>query len=210
MAHNEIERIEINLLPAEYRIHRGGLKIQREVIYPLLLLLVCTIGFTFWSFGLKFEISRLGNEISAIDRKIQQNRPIQNEINELRTNKNTVQEKIRALERISVNKEKWVSLMEIISENLPQYSWLVSIKEQNSMPPVLHLEGRTYSFPDVANYMSNLSESEYVQKVDLANIEQIDSKLGVYRFSLSCTVNPDMKLEKIVSLENAEDKGHNQ
>lgn len=207
MVNKEIELIEINLLPAEYRIHRRTIKLQREVVYPILLLLICAVAFTFWSFGLSFEVSRLKNEINALDRRIQQNKPIQNEINALRNNKNIIQEKIRALERISVNKEKWVSLMEIISGNLPRYSWLTSVKEQNSMPPVLHIEGQTYSFPDVANYMSNLLKSEYVQGIELSNIEQINPQLGIYKFSLVCTVNPDIKLNDVVSFDNTQNKG---
>ena len=85
--------------------------------------------------------------------------------------------------------------MEELSGRIPDYTWLLSIREENSTPPVLYIEGRTYSFPEVANYMTSLKESDYVLSVDLSNIEQIDSKQKLYRFSISCAINPDARLE---------------
>ncbi|NLP03993.1 MAG: hypothetical protein GX089_15980 [Fibrobacter sp.] len=189
-----IERIEINLLPAEYRIHKRSIKIGREVAYPLIGLAILAVSLAFMSLYLQNSISGLKNEIAALDQQIQQNRPIQNEINRLRSDKIQIEEKIRALERINVNREKWVRLMEELAGRIPEYTWLVSVKEENSTPPVLHMEGRTYSFPEVANYMTSLKESEYVNSVDLSNIEQIDPKQKLYRFSISCVINPDVKL----------------
>lgn len=189
-----IERIEINLLPAEYRYHKKNINIQREIAYPVLALVIIVAGIILWSLNLQIRISQCHNEISTLDIQIRQNRPIQNQINKLRDDKSVIQEKIKALERISVNREKWVRLMEELSGRLPEYTWLVSIKEESSTPPVLHIEGRTFSFPDVANYMSILKESEFVSDVDLSSIEQIDSKTMVYRFSISCVLNPDANI----------------
>ncbi|NLG19291.1 MAG: hypothetical protein GX556_18360 [Fibrobacter sp.] len=190
-----IERIEINLLPAEYRLHKKSFKIGREVAYPLIALAVLGIGLALWTLTLQNSISGLRNEVAALDQEIKQNRPIQNEIKRLRDDKIRIEEKIRALERINVNREKWVRMMEELSGRIPDYTWLLSIKEENSAPPVLYIEGRTYSFPEVANYMTSLKESDYVLSVDLSNIEQIDSKQKLYRFSISCAINPDARLE---------------
>ncbi len=190
-----IERIEINLLPAEYRIHKKSIKIGREVAYPLIALAVVGIGLALWTLTLQNSISGLRNEVAALDQEIKQNRPIQNEIKRLREDKIKIEGKIRALERIDVNREKWVRMMEELSGRIPDYTWLLSIREENSTPPVLYIEGRTYSFPEVANYMTSLKESDYVLSVDLSNIEQIDSKQKLYRFSISCAINPDARLE---------------
>jgi Tfp pilus assembly protein PilN len=189
-----IERIEINLLPAEYRIHKKVFKLKREIVYPVLGVVIICIGLLSWTATLQASIGQYKNEIRAIKQQIALNKPIQNEINRLREDKLTIQGKIRALERISVNREKWVKLMEELSQRLPEYTWIISIKEENSAPPVLHIEGRTYSFPEVANYMSSLKESVYITSVDLSNIEQVDPKEKVYRFSISCAINPDANL----------------
>ena len=189
-----IERIEINLLPAEYRVHKSTFRVQREVAYPFLIIMVAGFLLLLWSLNLQNMIRQANNEITSLDQQIKQNLPIQNEINQLRKDKALIQEKILALERINVNREKWVRLMEELSGRLPEYTWLISVKEENSTPPVLHIEGRTYSFPEVANYMSNLKGSEYVVSVDLSNIEQIDPRKKLYRFIVSCSINPDVKL----------------
>jgi Tfp pilus assembly protein PilN len=192
-----IERIEINLLPAEYRFHRRTIRIQREIIYPALIVIIIFVSLILWNLFQMNTISTYNSQISYLEQQINLNRPIQNEINKLRADKLTIQEKIRALERINVNREKWVKLMEELSGRLPEYTWLVSVKEENSTPPVLSIEGRTFSFPDVANYMSNLKESVYVSGVDLTNIEQIDSKENLFKFFITCSINPDVNLPAV-------------
>lgn len=190
-----IDRIEINLLPAEYRVHRKSFKIQRVVAYPILVAAIIWGCIAFLSIGLQNSIRQYHNEMRVLQQQIDQNRPIQNEINQLRKNKGTIQEKIHALELINVNREKWVRLMEEFSNRLPAYTWVVSLKEENSTPPVVYVDGRTYSFPEVANYMSNLNACSYIKSVDLSQIEQISSKDRLFRFSLSCSINADAYLD---------------
>jgi Tfp pilus assembly protein PilN len=192
-----IERIEINLLPAEYRFHRRTIRLQREIVYPALVVILVFVFLVFWNLFQQNSISYYNGQISFLNQQIDQNRPIQNEINKLRVDKLTIQEKIRALERINVNREKWVKLMEELSGRLPEYTWLISVKEENSTPPLLSIEGRTFSFPDVANYMSNLKESAYVSSVDLTNIEQIDPKENIFKFFITCSINPDVNLTTV-------------
>ena len=189
-----IERIEINLLPAEYRVHRKKFQIKREVAYPLLIAGAIGAGLAFFTFGLQNANRISRNEIHALQQSIEQNRPIQKEINQLRNDKQTILQKIHALELINVNREKWVRLMEEFSNRLPDYTWLVTLKEEASSPPVIHVEGRTYSFPEVANYMSNLKECDYIQSVDLSEIEQTSPKERIFKFSLSCAINPNAYL----------------
>lgn len=189
-----VERIEINLLPAEYRVHRRNFRIEREVVYPLIIMVLTCLGLMFWSINIENTKGICENEIKVLEQQIAINRPIHEEIKKLRSDQLLIGEKIRALERISVNREKWVRLMEELSNRLPEYTWLISIKEENSTPPVIHIEGRTYSFPEVANYMSQLKESEYVNSVDLSRIEQIDSQSRLFSFHVSCQINPDVRL----------------
>lgn len=194
-----IERIEINLLPPEYRFRRK-IRLTREVIYPIIAAILLFCGLALWSIFQQNSISYFKGQIVFLEQQINQNRPIQREINALRSDKITIQQKIRALERINVNREKWVRLMEELSSRLPQYTWLVSIKEDNSNTPILSIEGRTYSFPDIPTYMSNLKECPYIKSIDLANIEQIDSKKKVFRFFITCMINPDVNLHMVEGL----------
>jgi Tfp pilus assembly protein PilN len=189
-----IERIEINLLPAEYRIHRKRFQIKREVAYSFLAAGIIALGLTLFTVGLQNSIWTSRNDLKVVSQNIDQNRPIQNEINRLREDQRIIQEKIRGLELIDVNREKWVRLMEELSNRLPEYTWLVSVKEETSSPPLLHLEGRTFSFPDVASFMSNLKDCVFIASVDLSQIEQINPRERIFSFSLTCSINDNAYL----------------
>jgi len=189
-----IERIEINLLPAEYRVHRKKFQIKREVAYPLLIAGIIGVFLSLWTVALNSSVTDTKNELRQVSDMIQKNRPIQNEINQLNNDKKSIEQKIHALELINVNREKWVRLMEEFSNRLPPYTWMVSIKEELRTPPVIHIEGRTHSFPEVANFMSNLKDCNYVISVDLSEIEQIDADNKIFKFSISCAINDNAYL----------------
>ncbi|MDR0307602.1 MAG: PilN domain-containing protein [Chitinispirillales bacterium] len=191
-----MERIEINLLPAEYRIYKRNLKLPRSIVYPVVAVLILAFAAISVSFYTQNLASSIEDEIAAIERDIAANKNVQAEINKLRKEKKEVEEKILALERINVNRELWVRLMEVLSGGLPPHSWLMSIREEAGPPPVLSVEARTYSFHEVASYMSRLGESEFINKVELHDIERVQlNNRNIYRFSISCTVNPDAKLD---------------
>ncbi|MDR2727994.1 MAG: PilN domain-containing protein [Chitinispirillales bacterium] len=193
-----IERIEINLLPAEYRVHKRTLKISRSIVYPVLGLIILLFGAGSASIYMQNKAASLEDEIASLDREIQSNKHIQAEINKLRADKKEVELKIRALERINVNREKWVRLMEVFSGSLPPYSWLISIREDAVAGSKVQIDARTYSFHEVAVYMSKLEQSEFITAVELAEIERMTGAAqgrSVYRFSISCTVDPDAKLD---------------
>jgi Tfp pilus assembly protein PilN len=147
------------------------------------------------TFGLNTEIQQRKNEIVAVDAMIKANSYIKEQIAKLKADRAVIQEKILALERINVNREKWVRLMEIMCQRLPDFTWILSISEKTQTPPVLAVEGRTLSFPEVANFMSQLSGSSYIRGVDLSSIEEIKEAIKMFRFSISCTINPDAQLE---------------
>jgi Tfp pilus assembly protein PilN len=200
-----VERIEINLLPAEYRVHKRGIRLSRSTVYPGLGL--CVLGFFLlsWTIGLDSQIRQLKNDILSVDDMIRKNLYIKEQINKLRADRAVIQEKIVALERINVNREKWVRLMEILCQRVPDFTWLISVEEKDQNPPVLSIEGRTMSFPEVANFMSRLSESEFIRSVDLSGIEETKEETKMFRFNITCTINPNARLETETKSEAAQD-----
>jgi Tfp pilus assembly protein PilN len=190
-----VERIEINLLPAEYRVHKRGIRISRDVFYPVFILLALALFLISFTFALNAEIKRLNTDIVNVDAMIKANGYIKEQIARLKGDRAVIQEKIVALERINVNREKWVRLMEIMCQRLPDFTWVVSIDERAQTPPVLVVEGRTLSFPEVANFMSQLSSSVYIRSVDLSSIEETKEAVKMFRFNISCTINPDAELD---------------
>ncbi len=191
-----IERVEINLLPAEYRVHKRGIRVSRDVFYPLFALLIIAVVVLAFTFGLTAQIQQRKNDIIGVDRMIKANSYIKDQIAKLKADRAGIQDKIVALERINVNREKWVRLMEIMCRRLPDFTWLVSIDEKSQTPPVLAVEGRTLSLPEVANFMSELSESNYIRAVDLSGIEETKEAVKMFRFNISCTINPDAQMEQ--------------
>jgi len=189
-----IDRIEINLLPAEYRVHRRSVDVPRSLVYPILgiIIFVCAAGL--YTLYMRDQEAKLRDDVAALEAEIKANAHIQAEMNKLREEKKITEEKVKALQRISVNREKWVRLLEVLSGKLPPYTWLVSVKEEGAGN--LSVEARTYSFPEVAYYMTRLEENEYIARVDLAGIEQVAGPEGrkAYRFSINCAVNKDAGL----------------
>jgi Tfp pilus assembly protein PilN len=85
--------------------------------------------------------------------------------------------------------------------------WLSSIVEKKGDPPTLEVKGRTFSVAEVATYMSQLTESDFIQKVDLANIEKGGQKSRSYVFQITCAVNPDARLSDVAKPALAADEG---
>ncbi len=194
-----IEKIEINLLPVEYRVRKRNFNLSRSIVYPALAIVVLGVGAFFYSIYLNDKHARLTEEIAAIEKEIAANKHVQDEINKLRKEKQITDEKIRALERISVDREKWVRLLEVFSGSLPPYSWLITIKDERGPPEKVRLEARTYSFPEVAHYMSKLEETEYIKSVTLAGIEQVQGHdRKVYKFNITCDINADVGLRPVL------------
>ena len=190
-----IERVEINLLPAEYRVHKRSIRLSRAIVYPVLGLFVLGFFLLSWTIGLDSQIHQIKGDILNIDDMIRKNSTIKDQINKLRADRAVIQEKIVALERINVNREKWVRLMEILCQKIPEFTWVVEVDEKDQNPPVLAVEGRTLSFPEVANFMSRLSESEFIRGVDLASIEETKDAMKTFKFNISCTINPNVRIE---------------
>lgn len=193
-----VERIEINLLPAEYRVHRRQLAVNRRALYSVLVVVLLMLSLVVVTTAYDRQINELQSKISMVEGDIARNSHVQKEINTLRSEKTQIEGKIRALQRIDVNREKWVRLLEVFSRYLPEYSWLVSMQERpgeaEGDAPILEMEGRTYSIPDVADYMAELKQSPYLAKVDLSNIEQVDERQQIFRFRINCEINPDAGL----------------
>ncbi len=192
---DRIERIEVNLLPAEYRFRKSALHISRPLFYSLLTIITVWIGVAYFSITTTMDIAQSNSEIETLTQKIEKNRHIKVEILQLKSSREIIRLKIRALQRISVNKEKWVRLLETFTKELPSATWISSIIEKNTdTSDVLHVQGQTFSFNDIANFMSRLSGAEYLKSVDLQFIEQRDKGNKTFEYLLDCTINQDAQL----------------
>jgi len=188
-----IERIEINLLPAAYRVHKQTITLRRSTVYPVLGLVLAGVVLLFVNMNMDGQISQLKSDIRTTEASIAKNKSIKDEITKLKENNATVRGKILALQRINVDRAKWVRLMEILCQRLPDFTWLLSCEERDS---TLLLEGRTYSFPEVANLMTRLAESSNIKAVDLSGIEEKDDS-KTFAFAVSCKFNSGIVVDNV-------------
>jgi Tfp pilus assembly protein PilN len=167
-------------------------------------MIVLFFGLGVWTWSLNSDIAGYSQKIADLREKIAKNQNILDEINSLKEQKKNLQEKIRALERIDVNREKWIRLQELFCQKLPEATWVERLDEKSDTIvggdalTVLEIEGKTYSFSEVALYMSRLMEAESIKGVELVNIEQIDNKDKIFRFIIICKVNPDIRLRAVL------------
>ncbi|MBD3239809.1 MAG: hypothetical protein GF331_04435 [Chitinivibrionales bacterium] len=189
--------IEVNLLPAEYRVRKRNVRLEPWIVWPALGVVAVLGGLGLFHTVQTAEIEQLQNRSRQLDVQIRANAKVEQEINKLEQEKKTIVGKIMALERISVNRAKWVRLLEIFCRHLPQYSWLVSMTESDGTPPKLTLQGKTRSFPEVATYMADLRKSIYVTNVELTRIEQMSDAEKVFGFEIVCTIDPDAGLTTV-------------
>ncbi len=186
--------IEVNLLPAEYRVHRRAIRLEPVIVVPAIIVGVAVLVLVFYQGLLNAKAMQLRNEVMGLDAQIKINAPIEQEIKALSEEKKVIVGKIMALERITVNRAKWVRLFETLCRYLPPYSWLMSIRENVSVPPGLVIQGKTRSFPEVATYMADLRQSVFVTNVDLTKIEQSGEVDKSYGFEIVCTIDPNAGL----------------
>jgi len=189
--------IEVNLLPAEYRVRKRAIRLEPWIVYPTILVAIIGAGLLGYAGMLQKDIVVLDSRIAQLDAQIRAKEPIEQEIKRLSEEKRVIVGKIMALERITVNRAKWVRLLETFCQFLPDYTWLVSLKEMTGPEPRLMLQGKTRSFPEVATYMASLKQSVFVTGVDLTKIEQVDDKDLIYGFEVVCTIDPNAGLTTV-------------
>ncbi|MFW6221366.1 MAG: PilN domain-containing protein [Fibrobacterota bacterium] len=200
-----MERIEVNLLPAEYRIHSPRLRLRREIIYPSVFLLIVACFLAFSWINMSNKIHEQKSAIQITEQRIAEDKHIHNEISKLREEHSQIQNKIHALQKIDINRDKWVRLQEVFSSRLPDQTWLTAIEENSSghslqegnagVMSKVSIRGKTADFSEVAVYMSALQSSEYINTIDLSKVEQGTNK--VFDFSISCVLNPDAQLDTV-------------
>ncbi len=181
-----IERIEVNLLPYEYRDQSKKIIIPKgSFIIALSIAVVITTVFIM-TLNVNSEIDILTRENREKKAEINKYKPLLKEINTLKKSKKTVAVKIAALEKINIDREKWVLLQEIFVKSLPQTTWIDKITERKGKSHELEIVGRTYSFSEAAIYMGRLKNTKEIKKVDLLDITMVSTLDRVYKFTLVC------------------------
>ena len=118
------------------------------------------------------------------------------QIKELEDRRDAMTAKNNSLKSISVSKRKWVRILEGINKSLPLNMWVETIKQAEANDNEMELRGRTYVFPEIAEYMLEMEKNEYFSKVFLNSIElQKESARSSFMFTIRINLNPNVGID---------------
>ena len=194
--------IHVNLLPIEYRIVKRDFSFlfDSRVLLGALMAVVTVISFVA---GREFISSNLAAKqlsINEVDAEIAKNAYVAIKIKQLEAVRDEKNAKNISLRSISVSKRKWVRILEGLSKSMPLNTWLDVVKQNETTEQEMEILGRTFVFPEVAEYMLELEKNEYFQKVSLNSIEfQKEGDKSYFNFKIKIDLNPSAGMESFIS-----------
>ena len=152
-----MSRIEINLLPVDYRRKRVRVDriLCRRVVWPTIALLVVIVLGVAYTMNLTMERDETLTDLETIEKTIASKQKLLDEIKKLEADKAVIQRKNDALRSIQVSRQRWIVIFENLSYVLPENTWITGIDEKNGR---LEMTAVTFQFSDVAQYMTELQK----------------------------------------------------
>jgi len=190
--------ITINLLPMEYRRTKKDFTwlTDRRVVWPTVALLVAFVCLSLLKIQVMDSISTLEHQVEYVKTEVQKEKPLLDKIKERDKKLNVIAQKTNALKSIQVSKKRWVILFENISSILPPNMWLTKLTQitENEM----ELQGATYDFSEVAEYMVKLEKQVSIKSVSLISIAIMRAKNGndSYNFTVKVNIKANLGLEQ--------------
>lgn len=165
--------IELNLLPAQFSRNKKKRLIKGEqILIGLLVFVLATTVVVLLQTDKQQEIERIDAQIRSVQVQIDANIGVKQTIDQLQQKKNSIQQRIDALRNISIQRDKWVLIMELLERALPSETWFDKIIQDRADLHIIRITGKTYDFDSIARYMRNLEQDPKVGSVNLTNIQQ--------------------------------------
>ncbi len=202
-----VDFIEVNLLPIEYRVVKKDYSflLDWRIVVPTLSLACLAVAYFA---GTSFIESTLDNKRSALkslESEIAANSYVAEKIKELEKLRDEKNAKNTSLRSISVSKKKWVRIMEGVNKSLPLNMWLEGVVQSEQKETDMDIKGRTFLFPEIAEYMLELEKNEYFAKVSLGSIEwQKESEKASFYFTIKVNLNPMVGIDNLVETAGKE------
>lgn len=145
-------------------------------------LLLGTLIAGFQWFSLSGKIKDLDHDIAVKRQRVEELRPILEEVAEFKTKQEELQRKIDVINELTLRKEGPVQIMDKVSRALPELLWLT---EMNVRGRQVDLVGTAINTNAVAAFIENLDQVPEFQEPDPGNMSQ--SRDGNYDFRISFT-----------------------
>lgn len=201
--------IHVNLLPIEYRIVKKDFSwiIDLRLLVPIAALALAGIGWVSADSFFEAKIQTQRATLATVEAEIAQNSDVAQKIADLERLRDEKTAKNNSLKSISVSKRRWVRILEGVNKSLPLNMWVESIRQADANENELEIKGRTFVFPEVAEYMIELGKNEYFQAVQLGNIEfNKEGEKTSFAFTIKVSINPNAGIDLLVSDEKKEEK----
>lgn len=192
--------IHVNLLPIEYRVVKKDYSwlLDMRILVSVVALIVVAAAYAIGQSFFRANLEGKRSALAEVQREIGANAYVAEKIRELETLRDEKTAKNNSLKSISVSKKKWVRILEGINKSLPLNMWIESIKEADQVENEMELHGRTYVFPEIAEYMIEMEKNEYFSKVFLNSIElQKEASKSSFQFTIRINLNPNVGIESL-------------
>jgi type IV pilus assembly protein PilN len=190
--------IHVNLLPIEYRVVKKDYSylLDMRILVPTTALIAVAAAYAVGQSFFKHNLEAKRESLEQVKREIGENAYVASRIKELETLRDEKTAKNNSLKSISVSKRKWVRILEGINKSLPLNMWVETIKQADGNDNEMELRGRTYVFPEIAEYMIEMEKNEYFAKILLGSIElQKEAERTSFQFTIRITLNPNVGID---------------
>lgn len=197
MAHKP-DFIHVNLLPIEYRVVKKDYSylIDMRILASATALIAVLAAYLIGQSFFKANLEGKREALEQVKAEIAANHYVASQIKELEDRRDAMTAKNNSLKSISVSKRKWVRILEGINKSLPLNMWVESVKQAEANDNEMELRGRTYVFPEIAEYMLEMEKNEYFSKVFLRSIElQKDQARSSFLFTVLINLNPNVGID---------------
>ncbi len=184
-----VEKIEINLIPHEYRVRSKRFTIKKDVLIPVVISGVLITTAVMWNAILVGRIKNAESATARIESEIAANSTIKQEIENLEVEQQAMERKIAGLKQVSVVRDKWVRLLELYCMEIPENSWLTEIKEEG---PSVKITGETMAFGEVGQFMVQLMNNPLVSSVSLVEVKGKDATGSLLTFTINQGLHASM------------------
>jgi Tfp pilus assembly protein PilN len=194
--------IHVNLLPIEYRVVKKDYTFLFDWRVLVGIIVVVSVALVFMA-GRQFIEATLATKreaLAVVEKEIAENGYVARKIQELESVRDEKTAKNNSLKSISVNKSKWVRILEGLSKSMPLNTWLETVRQIEPGNQEMEVRGLTYVFPEVAEYMMELEKGEYFTKVSLSTIEfKQEAESRYFMFTLRIHLNPTAGMQSFIA-----------
>lgn len=194
--------IHVNLLPIEYRVVRKDYSflIDMRILVSVTALFAVAAAYVIGQSFFRANLESKRSALEEVQREIGANAYVGARIKELEKLRDEKTAKNNSLKSISVSKRKWVRILEGINKSMPLNMWVESLKQSEQNDNEMEVRGRTYVFPEIAEYMLELEKNEYFARVFLNGIElQKDQNRSSFMFTIRINLNPNVGIDQLTT-----------